>query len=122
MELVKQIAWSATAPSLFHFRTHAGEEVDLVLEQRSGPVVGIEVKSGATVSSADMSGLRTLRKVSGTRFRRGIVLYTGEDVVPFGDRLWAVPVDALWRWGGRAAGPPAPPVLPGRPRRRRISA
>jgi hypothetical protein len=107
-----QIGWGATAPALFHFRTHAGEEVDLVLEQRSGSVVGIEIKNGATVSSADLSGLRTLREAAGGRFRRGIVLYTGQDVVPFGDRLWAVPVDALWRWGGRAVGRSAPQSVP----------
>jgi len=26
----------------------------------------------------------------------GVVLYTGEHVLPFGDRLWAVPLCVLW--------------------------
>lgn len=99
MEITKQIEWSSTAPALYHFRTHEGDEVDLVLERRSGMLVGIEVKSAATITSADFKGLRALAQVAGSRFHRGIVLYTGKEVVPFGPRLHAVPIDALWRWG-----------------------
>lgn len=101
MELVKQAGWSADPPTLHHFRTHEGEEVDLVLERRGGALVGIEVKSAATVSAADFKGLRALAEVAGRRFRRGIVLYTGGEIVPFGDKLFALPVDALWRWGAQ---------------------
>ncbi|MEW6638365.1 MAG: ATP-binding protein, partial [Actinomycetota bacterium] len=36
MELKKQITWSETRPSLYHFRTQAGREVDLVLEDAAG--------------------------------------------------------------------------------------
>jgi len=98
MELVKQAQWSADPPSLYHFRTHEGDEVDLVLERRGGAVVGIEVKSAATISAADFKGLRTLAAAAGRRFRRGIVLYTGAEVVPFGAGLFAMPVEALWQW------------------------
>ena len=102
MELVKQTGWSADPPALYHFRTHEGGEVDLVLERRGGALVGIEVKSAATVSAADFKGLRVLAEVAGRRFRRGIVLYTGSEVVPFGTKLHAVPVEALWHWGARS--------------------
>lgn len=110
MELVKQAAWSADPPALYHFRTHAGDEVDLVLERRGGAVVGIEVKSAVTVTAADFKGLRALAAAAGRRFRRGIVLYTGAEIVPFGAGLFALPVEALWRWGqqpvaGRKARP-----------------
>lgn len=109
MEIEKQLGWSHVSPSLFHFRSHTGDEVDLVLEERSGRLVGIEVKAAATVGSADFNGLRTLAAAVGPRFHRGVVLYTGTEVVPFGDRLHAVPVDALWTWGTvgtrRGAGP-----------------
>lgn len=101
MELVKQTGWSVDPPALYHFRTHEGDEVDLVLERRGGALVGIEVKSAATVTAADFKGLRTLAEVAGRRFRRGIVLYTGAEIVPFGAELYAVPVDALWRWGAQ---------------------
>lgn len=103
MELTKRIGWSAVGPTLHHFRTHEGDEVDFVLERRSGEVVGIEVKSAATVHAADFKGTRALAEAAGPRFHRGIVLYTGNDVVRFGPQLFAVPIEALWRWGARTA-------------------
>ena len=107
MEVIKQIGWSTTSPALYHFRTHEGDEVDLVLERRSGALVGIEVKSAATVTGADFKGLRALAQAAGRRFHRGIVLYTGAEAVPFGPRLHALPVESLWRWGARpGAAPP----------------
>jgi hypothetical protein len=101
MELVEQAGWSADAPALYHLRTHGGDEVDLVLERRSGELVGVEVKSAATVTGADFKGLRALAEVAGRRFRCGVALYTGGEAVPFGERLYAVPVEALWRWGAQ---------------------
>jgi hypothetical protein len=60
-------------------------------------LVGIEVKSAATVTSADFKGLRALAQAAGSHFHRGIVLYSGTDVVPFGPRLHAVPIEAVGR-------------------------
>ena len=95
MELRKQSAWSRMQPRLFHFRTQTGQEVDLVLEDRAGRIVGIEVKAGATVGAQDFKGLRMLAEAVGKRFRRGVVLYTGTTVIPFGANLHALPVSAL---------------------------
>jgi hypothetical protein len=80
-----------------HFRTHAGEEVDLVLETPDGRVAGIEVKASATVGAADFKRLRTLADAAGKRFVRGVVLHAGREVVPFGPQLQAVPLSALWQ-------------------------
>ena len=102
MELTKQINWNSAAPTLHHFRTHEGTEVDFVLERRSGALVGIEVKSGASVTGADFKGLQAFAQATGRRFHRGIVLYTGTEVVPFGPRLHAMPIEALWRWGAQS--------------------
>jgi predicted AAA+ superfamily ATPase len=96
MELQKQRGWSTTCPGIFHFRTTTGAEVDIVLESRRGEVVGIEVKASATVKSDDFRGLRGLAAMAGERFLRGIVLYTGPEMLPFGKNLLAVPVSALW--------------------------
>ena len=98
MELTKQATWSETAPSLFHYRTLPGNEVDVLLEAPSGAVVGVEVKTRASVSNSDFKGLRSLQAVVGERFVRGVVLYGGTEVVPFGPGLYAVPHAALW-WG-----------------------
>ena len=104
MELRKQAGWSRTQPQLFHFRLSTGQEVDLVLEDAAGNLVGIEIKAGATLTAADFKGLRTLAELTGRRFHRGVVLYAGSEVVPFGARLHALLVEALWR-----VKPPAPP-------------
>ena len=96
MELRKQASWSVTRPELFHFRTHAGREVDIILEGRSGQIVGIEVKAGATLGTDDLQGLKSLADISGERFHRGILLYTGNDAIPFGPRIHALPISSLW--------------------------
>jgi predicted AAA+ superfamily ATPase len=96
MEIVKQLTWSDTSARLFHFRTHSGFEVDLVLENPRGRLVGIEIKAGRTVSERDFRGLRALADEEPRRFHRGIVLYSGEDEVPFGRSLAALPIRALW--------------------------
>ena len=95
-ELRKQLSWSAPHTSLYHFRTSGGSEVDVVLEQADGSVAGVEVKAGATVTASDFGALQILRDHLAKRFRIGIVLYGGEHIVPFGEKLWLVPVHALW--------------------------
>jgi len=97
MELLKQIPRSRARPNLFHLRTHTGQEVDLLLEDAGGRVVGIEVKAAATLRSEDFRGLRALEEATGKRFVRGVVLYGGAEPVPFGPRLLALPIDTLWR-------------------------
>lgn len=96
MELKKQLGWNQTKVRLFHYRTQIGQEVDLVLEDLSGRIVGIEAKASASVKPDDFKGLRHLQETLGKRFLRGIVLYTGPEFIPFGSELYACPVSALW--------------------------
>jgi len=96
-ELKKQATWSKTVTNLYHFRTSGGDEVDVVLENNGGSIVGIEVKLAEKVAPQDFKGLSYLQEKSGTRFVAGVVLYTGSQVIPFGERLWAMPVSMLWR-------------------------
>lgn len=67
-----------------------------MLEQGYGSIAGIEVKAAATVAASDLRGLRKLHDVAGTSFVAGVVLYDGNAVIDFGDRIFAVPVRALW--------------------------
>lgn len=62
-----------------------------------GHVAGIEVKAATTVGPDDFRGLRRLADRLGDDFVTGIVLYTGTSTLPFGDRLRAMPVSALWQ-------------------------
>jgi predicted AAA+ superfamily ATPase len=95
-EITKQATWAEADVRLHHFRTAGGREVDLVTEARDGTVAGIESKLTASVRERDFTGLRHLRDKLGDRFAAGVVVHTGPDTLPFGDRLWAVPVSALW--------------------------
>lgn len=97
MEIRKQISWSRKRPQMFHFRTHAGQEVDIVLEEASGKLAGIEVKASASVSADDFKGLRALRSLVGRKFQRGVVFYTGSEAVGFDEDLLALPITSLWR-------------------------
>jgi len=98
MELEKQRGWAVRRFAPFHFRTARGEEVDVVLEAASGHLVGVEVKASTQVTERAFAGLRALQAARPAQFVRGVVLYGGTEVVPFGDRLHAVPISALWRW------------------------
>jgi uncharacterized protein len=95
-ELRKQLSWTDPRTALFHFRTAAGSEVDAVLERANGTVAAIEVKASATVAASDFAALHALRDQLGKRFRAGIVLYLGDQIVPFGDKLTLVPLPVLW--------------------------
>ena len=95
-ELRKQVSWADSRTALYFFRTATGLEVDVVLERPDGSVAGIEVKASASVGASDFAALKTLRNQLGQLFRAGVVLYLGDQVVPFGDKLWLVPLPALW--------------------------
>jgi uncharacterized protein len=97
-ELARQLTWSGTDARLYHWRDRAGHEVDLLLESADGRIVGIEVKAAVEVGSEATSGLRYLQSQLGDRFVAGFVVHCGERVMPAGDRLWTIPVSALWQW------------------------
>jgi len=96
-EINKQKTWSDTNYNLFHYRDRDNKEVDLVLELDGGKIIAIEIKSSSSFSKKDFAGMKLLRDMLGNRFHCGIVLYTGEEVLPFGDRLFAAPISAIWQ-------------------------
>ena len=96
MELARQLTWSRQRAELFHYRTKDKVEVNAVLENRRGEVVGIEVKASSTVGPDDFRGLRHLAARTGDDFIAGVVLYTGTQTLPFGPKMRAMPAAALW--------------------------
>jgi hypothetical protein len=70
-------------------------EVDIVLES-AGRLAGFEVKATATVTGDDFKGLHKLQDAAQRSFAAEIVLYDGDVVVPFGNKLYAVPISRLW--------------------------
>ncbi len=95
-ELARQLSWCDEPVRLFHYRDRDGVEVDAVLERASGEIVGIDVKAADTPRSDDFRGLRHLAQRLGDRFHAGFVLHTGAESLPFGPRLRALPMNALW--------------------------
>ena len=96
MELRKQSTWSDTQPQFYYWRTAGGQEVDIVLEDSAGHLVGVEVKASASLKTSDVRGLHALADAAGKRWIRGIVLYTGTEVIPFTGNLHGVPVSRVW--------------------------
>jgi len=95
-ELRRMASWQEDPVSFYHFRSKDGLEVDIVIEVGGQRIAGIEVKAAATVTAADFRGLRKLKEVTGDRFTAGVLLYDGETTMPFGDKLFAVPIRSLW--------------------------
>lgn len=96
IELAKAADLDPRDPRLMHYRTSKGVEIDFVLEGRDGRVAAIEVKASSTLEAADFRRFERLREILGPRFVRGVVFYTGDRVLSFGDRLQAWPVSLLW--------------------------
>ena len=94
-ELLRHASWSEQQPRLYHYQRDR-EDVDLVLENNRGQIVGVEVKAAATLRARDWKWLAKLEDARGDMFRAGIVVYAGEQTIPLGRKLWAVPYSGLW--------------------------
>ncbi len=98
-EIIKLLSVYDGQAELMHFRDGRGNEVDWVLEDGRGRLVGIEVKASSSPSNRDFKGLRAFADTVGSRFHRGVVLHTGTTAAPMGEGMWALPIEALWRLG-----------------------
>ncbi|HTR89697.1 MAG TPA: ATP-binding protein [Solirubrobacteraceae bacterium] len=96
MELARLLPHTQISPTMRHWRSAHGDEVDVILEDRAGRVVAIEIKAGATVRRANLRGINSFRRLADERFVAGLVLCTARQTTPLGDRIWAVPIEALW--------------------------
>lgn len=80
---------------LYHYRDEDKREIDFILSDGSGRILGIEVKAGSAVRSDDFKHLDWFRAKFSSDMPC-IVLYTGDNVLPFGRRRYAVPVANLF--------------------------
>ena len=94
-ELLRHASWSEQQPRIYHYQRDR-EDVDVVLENNRGEIVGVEVKAAATLRATDWKWLKKLADARGSTFKAGIVVYAGEQTLPLGERLWAVPYSGLW--------------------------
>lgn len=95
-ELLKATTTAEGDYSLMYYRDADKLEVDVVIENAAGQLVGVEVKASATVNKSDLRGLRKLASLAGDQFKLGILLYDGDETLPLGDNIWAAPLATLW--------------------------
>ncbi|TXT21740.1 MAG: ATPase [Gallionellaceae bacterium] len=95
-ELLKQATWADRDYAVFMYRDKDQIEVDFVIENSAGKIVGVEVKAAASINTGDLAGLKKLAALAGKKFVNGIVLYDGNDTLSVGERVWAVPISTLW--------------------------
>jgi predicted AAA+ superfamily ATPase len=95
-ELVKWMKTVQREAELYFYRTRSGLEIDLVLETQQG-IVGMEIKSRATVGSADVRSLREVAAKLGAEWRGGIAIYRGKEIRKIAEpSIWAVPSHRLF--------------------------
>ncbi len=93
-ELLKSIAISDQDCQLFHYRDKSQREVDFILSGHNGQATGIEVKAGMTIKK-EMFATQEMLIATGS-IQRGVIVYNGDKVLPFSDKLVALPVGCLF--------------------------
>jgi len=95
-ELLKLSTTAQGDHRLMYYRDADKVEVDVVIENAAGQLVGVEVKASATIKESDLRGLKKLAGLAGSQFKMGVLLYDGTEELPLGDRVWAAPLSSLW--------------------------
>lgn len=96
--LTQILAWRETViprPEIHYWRTHAGAEVDFVIES-GRRLLPIEVKASQRARLADVSGLSAFLEEHPKTAPVGILLYGGKDVAILTERIVAIPVSSTW--------------------------
>lgn len=95
-EILKHATTAESECRVMYYRDADKFEVDVVIENPQGELVGVEIKAAATVKGSDLRGLKKLSGLAGSQFKMGLLLYDGTEVMPLGDGLWALPLSTLW--------------------------
>lgn len=75
-ELLKHTTTAGGDYRLMYYRDADKFEVDLVIENAAGQLVGVEVKAAATVREGDLRGLKKLAGLAGSQFKMGVLSET----------------------------------------------
>ena len=96
-EIMAQVDAGDGRYELFHYRDREKREIDFLIEREDNALLGIEVKAGSAVAREDFRHMRWFQKnLEKKQAFVGIILYTGEFPVSFGNNFWAVPFGLLW--------------------------
>ena len=82
---------------LYHYRDRTHHEIDFLIENEEGNYIGLEVKAGTRVGKESFKHLKWFKEnMLSEQLFIGIVFYTGKEVLHFGNRMWAIPINSLW--------------------------
>lgn len=95
-EICRQLGWLDQPTQTGHWRTHDGEEVDLIVERDDGRVAAIEVKAGSRVTADGIRSMSALQRKLGDQLLAGVVLYTGEHAYRHQSGAYVLPISRLW--------------------------
>lgn len=95
-ELLKHTTTADDYYDLMYYRDADKYEVDVVIENTAGQLIGVEVKAAASIKESDLRGLKKLASLAGDQFKMGVLLYDGTEIMPLSEKLWAVPLSTLW--------------------------
>jgi predicted AAA+ superfamily ATPase len=72
------------------------ENIDFIIENNAGEIAAIEVKASATIDRRNRRWLEHLRDARASSFKAGVVIHSGPQTIPLGDRLCGMPFSGLW--------------------------
>lgn len=95
-ELMKWMKTAGKDGEIYFYRTRSGLEVDILLDTPAG-VVGMEIKSRRVIAQKDVTALKEVARGLGSRWRGGLVIYSGDAIKPLADpEIWAIPSRRLF--------------------------
>jgi len=81
----------------YHYRDRLDREIDFIVENNRGELLGIEVKAGTSFSPDDCRHMTWFKNnIVPDKPFTGVVLHSGQDILPLGENMYAVPIAALW--------------------------
>ncbi len=93
-EIKKQASAMVMAPNFYHWRSHSGAEVDLILEW-NGQFFPIEIKGKTHPSRVDTRGISAFRETyPRLNIAKGLIICPCEQPFPLNEKDWALP----WDW------------------------
>ena len=96
-ELLRTLPFLKWNVRVFHWRDSNFREIDMIIE-KDNSLVGIEIKASTTIHKDAINNMLWFTQIGPGRNHHftGLIIYLGNQIIPFGDRIFAIPVSALW--------------------------
>lgn len=95
-EIRKMASIMAPTPAVYHWRSHGGAEVDILIEW-NGVFFPIEIKSSSRPGKKDLSGIQAFRNTYPTlQVAKGLVIAPCEKFMQLSEEDYVLPWDTGW--------------------------